>query len=78
MLPQQFRLPLLVAIVLLAIPAGHIHSQAPAPAAADPVADLQAVSAANEDLLKRQADNIAELKDMIDTAHQLRIFTKRS
>lgn len=77
MFPHQLRLPLLVAIVLLALPAGHIHSQAPSPAG-DPVADLQAVSAANEDLLKRQADNIAELKDMIDTAHQLRIFTKRS
>ncbi len=77
MFPHQLRFPLLVAIVLLALPAGRVQSQAPAPAD-DPVAALQAVSTANEDLLKRQADNLAELKEMTDTANQLRIFSKRS
>jgi hypothetical protein len=77
MFPQSLRFPLLVAIVLLALPAGHVRSQAPA-AGDDAVTALQTLSTANEDLLKRQADNISELKDMIDTANQLRIFSKRS
>ncbi len=76
MFPQLLRFPLLVAIVVMALPAGHIHSQAPAPGD-DAVTALQTLSTANEDLLKRQADNITELKEMTETANQVKIFTKR-
>ena len=57
------------------LPASHIESQTVAPA--DPLAAIQALQTANDDLLKRQDATLKDLSDMTDTAREVRIFAKR-
>ncbi len=57
------------------LPAARIESQVVAPA--DPLAAIQALQTANDDLLKRQAATLKDLSDMTDTAREVRIFAKR-
>lgn len=68
--------PFVVAAVLaLLLPASRIKSQVVAPA--DPLAAIQALQTANDDLIKRQAATLKDLSDMTDTAREVRIFAKR-
>ena len=68
--------PLLFVVVLaLTLPPRHSHSQL-APAT-DPLTELQAQEATNDDLLKRQDTSLKDLTDMTDTAHEVRLFSKR-
>ena len=60
----------------LSLPATRSHSQL-APASTDPVAELQALETANEDLLKRQDATLKDLTEMTDTANEVRIFSRR-
>ena len=66
----------LAAGLVLALPAGHTQSQL-APAAGDPLTEIQAMQTANDDLLKRQDATLKELTDMTTTANEIRIFSKR-
>ena len=61
----------------LSLPAASSHSQL-APAAVDPVTELQALQTANDDLLKRQDATLKDLTDMTDTANEIRIFSRRN
>ena len=63
------------AALALALPSSHVRSQAVAPA--DPVAALQALETANEDLLKRQDDTSQDLTDMTATAQEIRLYVSR-
>lgn len=59
----------------LLLPLGDTQSQL-APAN-DPMADLQALQTANDDLLKRQDATLKDLTDMTTTANEVRIFSRR-
>ncbi len=48
-----------------------------APLPDDPLAAIQALQKANDDLLKRQDDTLKDLTDMTDTANEVRIFSRR-
>ena len=43
----------------------------------DPLAAIQALQNANDDLLKRQDATLKDLTDMTDTANEVRIFSRR-
>ena len=70
-------LPLLLAAAALALflPGPHGRSQQPLPT--DPLAAIQALSTAEDDLLKRQEATLKDLSEMTDTAREARIFAKR-
>jgi hypothetical protein len=60
----------------VALPSTRVHSQL-APPASDPMADLQSMESANDDLIKRQEATLKDLTDTTENASQLRIFAKR-
>ena len=66
---------LAAAVLALFLPAPRVHSQQPLPA--DPLAAIQALSTANDDLLKRQEATLKDLSEMTDLANEVRIFSKR-
>ena len=66
---------LLAAVLVVALPSGRSRSQL-APAT-DPLAELQAIQTANDDLLKRQDATLKDLTDMTDMANEVRIFSRR-
>ena len=70
-------LPLLAVSLALLLPATRSQSQL-APVPTDPLAELQALQAANDDLLKRQDATLKDLSDMTDTANEVRIFSRRN
>ena len=63
------------AALALFLPAPRGRSQQPLPT--DPLAAIQALGTANDDLLKRQEATLKDLVEMTDTAREVRIFTKR-
>jgi hypothetical protein len=68
---------LLVATGLgVALPSARVHSQL-APPTGDPLADLQTIETANDDLIKRQEATLKDLSDTTDDANQLRIYARR-
>ncbi len=64
-----------VALTIL-LPASKSQSQL-APAPTDPLAQIQAMETANDDLLKRQDSTLKDLTEMTDTANEVRIFARR-
>ncbi len=60
----------------VALPSARVHSQL-APPAGDPLADLQTIQTANDDLIKRQEATLKDLADTTDVADQVRILAKR-
>ena len=60
----------------LLLPASRSQSQL-APAPTDPLAQIQAMETANDDLLKRQDTTLKDLTEMTDTANEVRIFARR-
>ena len=62
-------------VLALTLPAGRSHSQL-APVT-DPLSELQAQGATNDDLLKRQDATLKDLTDLTDMAHEVRLFSKR-
>jgi len=63
-------------LLALLLPSARMHSQS-APLPADPLAALQVLQKANDDLLKRQDDSLKTLTDLTATANEVRIFTRR-
>ena len=72
-----FNRSLFLAAVALALlmPAPRTQSQMVAPA--DPMAAIQALQNANDDLIKRQEATLKDLSEMTDTAREVRILTRR-
>lgn len=70
------RLLLFTVGLVLVLPAVHSRSQL-APAG-DPLAEIQTMQTANDDLLKRQEGTLKELTDMTATANEVRIFSRRN
>ncbi len=71
------RLSALVAILLaLLLPSARTHSQV-APLPDDPLAAMQVLQKANDDLLKRQDDSLKSLTEMTNAANEIRIFSRR-
>ena len=70
-------LPLFLGAATLALllPAPRGQSQQSSPA--DPLAAIQALDAANEDLLKRQEATLKDLSEMTDVAREAKIFARR-
>ena len=66
---------LAAAALTLLLPAPHGRSQQPLPL--DPLAAIQALSTADDDLLKRQEATLKDLSEMTDTAREAKIFAKR-
>ncbi len=64
-----------VAALALLLPAPCLRSQLAVPT--DPLATIQAMETANDDLLKRQDATLKDLSDMTDTAREVRILAKR-
>lgn len=73
---SSLRYLLLAFGLALLLPAGFSQSQMMP--AGDPIADMQAMQTANDDLLKRQEATLKDLTDMTTTANEIRIFSKRS
>lgn len=72
----SFSQPLFCAVVLaVLLPVGHSQSQL-APVT-DPLAEIQALQTANDDLLKRQDATLKDLTDMTATANEVRLFSRR-
>ena len=72
----SFSQALLSAVALATrLPSGHSQSQLALPP--DPLAQIQAMQTANDDLLKRQDATLKELTDMTATANEVRIFSRR-
>ena len=63
------------AALVLFLPAPHGGSQQRL--TTDPLAAIQALGTANDDLLKRQEATLKDLSEMTDTAREARIFAKR-
>lgn len=63
------------ASLALLLPSPQGRSQQPLPT--DPLAAIQALSTANDDLLKRQEATLKDLVEMTDTAREVRIFARR-
>ncbi len=70
--------PILLAAALLVctLPPHRAQSQAQ-PAPVDPLAALQALQTANDDLLKRQEATLKDLTDMTAEAREAKIFARR-
>lgn len=69
-------LTLLAVTLTICLPASNSRSQL-APVSTDPMAELQALQAANDDLLKRQDATLKDLTEMTDQANEIRIFSRR-
>ena len=63
------------AVLALLLPSPRARSQQPLPT--DPLAAIQALSTANDDLLKRQEGTLKELSEMTDIANEVRIYSRR-
>ena len=74
---KSLNLSMFVVAAALAVllPAARIESQVVAPA--DPLAAIQALQTANDDLIKRQEATLKDLSDMTDTAREVRILARR-
>ncbi len=71
------RLSALAAVTLaMMLPAARTHSQL-APLPDDPLAAMQTLQKANDDLLKRQDDTLKSLTEMTNTANEIRLFSRR-
>ena len=72
------KLPLLIAILfaLACCPPRELHSQL-APLPDDPLAALQVLQKANDDLLKRQDDSLKSLTELTNAANEIRVFSRR-
>lgn len=70
--------PILLAVAALVctLPSARLNSQAVA-LPAEPLAALQALQTANDDLIKRQEATLKDLTDITADAREIRIFTKR-
>ena len=70
--------PVLLAVALLvcSLPSNQARSQAVAPPA-EPLAALQALQTANDDLIKRQEATLKELTDMTAEAREAKLFSRR-
>ena len=66
----------LALILLLLLPSARMQSQV-ALLPDDPLAALQMLQKANDDLLKRQDDSLKALTDMTATANEVRVFSRR-
>ena len=66
---------LAAAALALLLPAPRVHSQQALPT--DPMAAIQTLSTANDDLLKRQEATLKDLSEMTDLANEVRIFARR-
>ena len=75
MKPLHLTLFLVTAALTVFLPASRIESQMVAPV--DPLATIQALGTANDDLLKRQEATLKDLSDMTDTAREVRILARR-
>ena len=72
----SFSQPVFCAVVLAVfLPSGHTQSQL-APVT-NPLAQIQALQTANEELLKRQDATLKDLSDMTTTANEVRILSRR-
>ena len=70
-------LPLVAAVVLaLLLPSARVQSQM-APLPDDPLAAIQTLQKANDDLLKRQDDTLKTLTDLNAAANEIRIYSRR-
>ena len=70
-------LPMAVAMALaVLLPSARMQSQM-APLPDDPLAALQTLQKANDDLLKRQDDTLKTLTDLNAAANEIRIFSRR-
>ena len=67
---------LAVAVLVCTLPSARLNSQA-VPLPAEPLAALQTLQTANDDLIKRQEATLKDLSDITDDARELRIFSKR-
>ena len=76
MKPLNLSLLLVTAAFAVLLPASRIESQMAAPV--DPLAAIQALQTANDDLIKRQEATLKDLSDMTDTAREVRILARRS
>ena len=76
MKPLNLSLLLVTAAFAVLLPASRIESQMVAPV--DPLAAIQALQTANDDLIKRQEATLKDLSDMTDTAREVRILARRS
>ena len=63
------------AVLVIGLPSSYVRSQLAPPS--DPLAAMQAMQTANDDLLKRQEATLKDLTDLTDTANQIRIFSRR-
>ncbi len=63
------------AALALLLPAPRGQSQMVAPA--DPLAAIQALQTANDDLIKRQEATLKDLTEMTETAREVRIYARR-
>lgn len=62
--------------VAVLLPSAQVQSQL-APLPGDPLAALQTLQKANDDLLKRQDDTLKTLTDLNATANEVRILSRR-
>ena len=67
---------LVVAVLVCTLPSARLHSQA-VPLPAEPLAALQTLQSANDDLIKRQETTLKDLSDITDDAREIRIYSKR-
>ena len=71
------RFSALVAVLLaVLLPSARTRSQL-APLPDDPLAAMQVLQKANDDLLKRQDDTLKSLTEMTNAANEIRIYGRR-
>ena len=68
---------LAAALLVSTLPSSWAQLQPAQPLPADPVAALQALQTANDDLIKRQETTLKDLTDMTTDAREARIFVRR-
>lgn len=68
----------ILAVTLIALLPFPARTQSPVtPMPDDPIAALQVLQKANDDLLKRQDDSLKALTDLTATANEVRLFSRR-
>ena len=67
---------IIVVLLALLLPSARTQSQV-APLPDDPLAGMQVLQKANDDLLKRQDDTLKSLTEMTSTANEIRLFSRR-
>ena len=67
---------LVLLLLALLLPSARTQSQI-APLPDDPLAAMQVLQKANDDLLKRQDDTLKSLTEMTNTANEIRLFSRR-